>query len=83
MEGPGYPQGQNLPHLLHLRQSKVGTKTYFLFDFNIEIIQGAAVSESFTRECSMTSEFVRRLGLYTELEGHNGCVNCIQVGYCL
>ena len=31
----------------------------------------------------MTSDFVRRLGLYTELEGHNGCVNCIQVMCCL
>jgi len=26
----------------------------------------------------MTSDFVRRLGLHTELEGHSGCVNCIQ-----
>jgi len=30
----------------------------------------------------MTSDFVRRLGLYTELEGHNGCVNCIQWNSC-
>ena len=40
MEGPGYPQGQNLPNLLHLRQSKVGAKMFSLFPihFNIDII---------------------------------------------
>ena len=27
----------------------------------------------------MTPDLVRRLGLFQELHGHTGCVNCIQV----
>ena len=41
--------------------------------------QGHQVAESFSQHCCMTPDLVSRLGLYTELDGHSGCVNCIQV----
>jgi len=40
--------------------------------------KGTDVSEEFAGTCSMTSDLVTRLGLVRELEGHTGCVNCIQ-----
>eukprot|EP00090_Calanus_glacialis_P039156 TRINITY_DN6817_c0_g1_i1.p1 TRINITY_DN6817_c0_g1~~TRINITY_DN6817_c0_g1_i1.p1 ORF type:complete len:702 (-),score=218.04 TRINITY_DN6817_c0_g1_i1:138-2243(-) len=40
--------------------------------------KGTEVSEDFAGCCSMTPDLVRRLGLVKELEGHTGCVNCIQ-----
>ena len=36
------------------------------------------MSQEFAGSCSMTHDLVRRLGLVRELEGHGGCVNCIQ-----
>jgi len=35
-------------------------------------------ASSFVGECGMTTNMVARLGLCRELEGHTGCVNCIQ-----
>jgi len=40
--------------------------------------KGTDVSEDFAGCCSMTPDLVKRLGLVKELEGHTGCVNCIQ-----
>eukprot|EP00092_Neocalanus_flemingeri_P014221 GFUD01015341.1.p1 GENE.GFUD01015341.1~~GFUD01015341.1.p1 ORF type:complete len:697 (-),score=185.79 GFUD01015341.1:222-2312(-) len=40
--------------------------------------KGTDVSDDFAGSCSMTHDLVRRLGLVRELEGHAGCVNCIQ-----
>jgi len=40
--------------------------------------KGSDVSEQFASCCSMSTDLVRRLGLVKELEGHSGCVNCIQ-----
>jgi len=40
--------------------------------------QGSEVSSEFTAHCGMTDDMVQRLGLDKELEGHGGCVNCIQ-----
>jgi len=40
--------------------------------------KGTNVSQEFAGSCSMTHDLVRRLGLVRELEGHGGCVNCIQ-----
>jgi len=40
--------------------------------------KGADVSEYFAGCCSMSQDLVQRLGLVKELEGHTGCVNCIQ-----
>ena len=34
--------------------------------------------ESFCRRYHVTQSMVQRLGLQAELEGHQGCVNCIQ-----
>lgn len=45
---------------------------------NIRQQKGTSVSPEFTGECGMTSDLVARLGLCRELEGHTGCVNCIQ-----
>ena len=42
-------------------------------------MQGYAVKDGFSQQCSMTPDLVKRLGLFQELEGHTGCVNCIQV----
>jgi len=36
------------------------------------------VAEEFSGQCGMTEDLVARLGLCRELEGHTGCVNCIQ-----
>jgi len=40
--------------------------------------KGTEVAEEFAGCCSMTPDLVLRLGLVKELEGHTGCVNCIQ-----
>jgi len=40
--------------------------------------KGTQVAEDFAGYCSMTPDLVRRLALVKELEGHAGCVNCIQ-----
>ena len=40
--------------------------------------QGSAASQEFRSRWSMTGAMVSRLGLVTELTGHNGCVNCLQ-----
>jgi len=40
--------------------------------------EGSKVADEFLGDCSMTKDFVNRLGLVKELEGHTGCVNCIQ-----
>jgi len=40
--------------------------------------KGSDVSSEFAAQCGMTSDMVERLGLDKELEGHSGCVNCIQ-----
>ena len=34
--------------------------------------------ESFSRRYHFTGSMVLRLGLQSELEGHSGCVNCLQ-----
>jgi len=40
--------------------------------------KGGSVSEGFQRQCHVTPALVERLGLMKELEGHTGCVNCIE-----
>jgi len=40
--------------------------------------KGELVSRSFQRKCHLTGDLVERLGLEKELEGHQGCVNCIE-----
>jgi len=40
--------------------------------------KGNLVAEEFAGWCSMTPNLIDRLGLVKELEGHAGCVNCIQ-----
>ena len=37
-----------------------------------------ARTTSFQRSLHVTPEFVRRIGLQTELKGHSGCVNCLE-----
>ena len=68
----------NLPRLLHNRQSKVNI-TFDLDSCQPSCVKGCAVKDEFAQRCSMTPDLVRRLGLFQELHGHTGCVNCIQV----
>ncbi|GLG95424.1 Protein will die slowly, partial [Gryllus bimaculatus] len=37
-----------------------------------------SVNHSIQRQLHVTEDFVNRLGLEKELEGHNGCVNCLE-----
>ena len=69
----------NLPRLLHKRQSKVNKIVLNLISRQQCCVQGCAVKDGFAQQCSMTPDLVRRLGLFQELHGHTGCVNCIQV----
>ena len=41
--------------------------------------RGVSVSQRFSKHCCMTPVMVQRLGLFTQLESHTGCVNCLQV----
>ena len=76
------PHHISLPHLVHQRQCKVDKISFYEgIYFIFSILKGPAVSGSFTGQCCMTGDLVRRLGLFQELEGHTGCVNCIQVGF--
>lgn len=43
--------------------------------------KGESVSSEFQRQCHLTPDLVERLGLEKELEGHSGCVNCIEWSY--
>lgn len=43
--------------------------------------KGECVSHEFQRKCHVTPDLVERLGLQKELEGHTGCVNCIEWSY--
>ena len=70
----------SLPRLLHKRQSKVDMIVLILNTCNLCLVKGCAVKDGFAHRCSMTPDLVRRLGLFQELHGHTGCVNCIQVG---
>ena len=69
----------NLPRLLHNRQSKVNIIAFDLDSCQPSCVKGCAVKDEFAQRCSMTPDLVRRLGLFQELHGHTGCVNCIQV----
>lgn len=52
------------------------TSSSFLYNkFQQELKDGNSIR--FTRSCHVTSNLIHRLGLEAELQGHNGCVNCL------
>jgi len=77
--------GRNIARLMRQREVKVGNMN-IIFDsvrnFLLWLIQycfyQGTINHKLQQKLHVTDDFVQRLGLEKELEGHSGCVNCLE-----